>query len=471
MAYDIFISYRRRGGFETAKHLYDLLTKDGYRVSFDIDTLRNGDFDTELLRRIDECRDFILILSEGALDRCVDPSAVASADWVRCELAYALEKNKNIVPIMLAGFTAFPDNLPDDIRKVVRKNGPKYDSYYFDDFYRRLKSDFLETKPEERGDEDAYVTQLLKRLSALKSVPEPTDGQQAELGETYYELGRLASLHNRPDMLDYLPQALAIFRRLAEKEPERYRARIAELEPLVRRNRRTFRLFTGLFLLFTIAFCVLLPAGLLYWIVRAGAAHNYPLMAAGVAVLGGVFALFVYLAGGLYDFSDAELAEQFREGRRRVERFNRTPADDAAAYAAALGALIPGIPASAKVVQPFYCDLGWRIELGEEVFVNMGCTFLDCGGVRIGARTKLGPNCQLYTPQHPVDYLDRRRPVETSFRITIGEDCWLGGGVVVCPGVTIGDRSVVAAGSVVVRDIPADSLAAGNPATVKRRLR
>ena len=160
------------------------------------------------------------------------------------------------------------------------------------------------------------------------------------------------------------------------------------------------------------------------------------------------------LAGGLYDFSDAELAEQFREGRRRVERFNRTPADDAAAYAAA-----------------FYCDLGWRIELGEEVFVNMGCTFLDCGGVRIGARTKLGPNCQFYTPQHPVDYLERRRPVETSFRITIGEDCWLGGGVVVCPGVTIGDRSVVAAGSVVVRDIPADSLAAGNPATVKRRLR
>ena len=467
MAYDIFISYRRRGGFETAKHLYDLLTKDGYRVSFDIDTLRNGDFDTELLRRIDECRDFILILSEGALDRCVDPSAVASADWVRCELAYALEKNKNIVPIMLAGFTAFPDNLPDDIRKVVRKNGPKYDSYYFDDFYRRLKSDFLETKPEERGDEDAYVTQLLKRLSVLKSVPEPTDGQQAELGETYYELGRLASLHNRPDMLDYLPQALAIFRRLAEKEPERYRARIAELEPLVRRNRRTFRLFTGLFLLFAVALCVLLPAGLLYWIVRAGAAHNYPLMAAGVAVLGGVFALFVYLIRK----NRSEFAEQGREGRRRVERFNRTPADDAAAYAAALGALIPGIPASAKVVQPFYCDLGWRIELGEEVFVNMGCTFLDCGGVRIGARTKLGPNCQLYTPQHPVDYLDRRRPVETSFRITIGEDCWLGGGVVVCPGVTIGDRSVVAAGSVVVRDIPADSLAAGNPATVKRRLR
>lgn len=126
-------------------------------------------------------------------------------------------------------------------------------------------------------------------------MPEPTDGQQAELGETYYELGRLASLHNRPDMLDYLPQALAIFRRLAEKEPSVTVRGSPNWNRWCGGTRRTFRLFTGLFLLFTIAFCVLLPAGLLYWIVRAGAAHNYPLMAAGVAVLGGVFALFVYL--------------------------------------------------------------------------------------------------------------------------------------------------------------------------------
>ncbi len=176
-------------------------------------------------------------------------------------------------------------------------------------------------------------------------------------------------------------------------------------------------------------------------------------------------------AGERYDFSDAELAEHFREGRRRLERFNRVAVDDEAGYADALAALIPGVPASAKIVRPFFCDLGWRIDLGEEVFINMGCTFLDCGGITIGARTKLGPNCQLYTPQHPVDYMERRCPVETSLRITIGEDCWLGGGVVVCPGVTIGDRSVIAAGSVVTRDIPDDSLAAGNPAVVKRRLR
>ncbi len=176
------------------------------------------------------------------------------------------------------------------------------------------------------------------------------------------------------------------------------------------------------------------------------------------------------MAGEQYDFSDAEVAACFCESRQRLERFNRVPMDDAAGYAEALGALIPDAPASVMIMQPFFCDLGWRIELGEEVFVNMGCTFLDCGGVTIGARTKLGPNCQLYTPQHPIDYRERRQPVETSYRITIGEDCWLGGGVVVCPGVTIGDRCVVAAGSVVVHDLPDDTLAAGNPAAVKRKL-
>lgn len=145
MKYDIFISYRRKGGFETAKHLYDLLSRDGYSVSFDIDTLRNGDFDTALLSRIEECTDFILILNQGAFDRTLDPSFNPVNDWMRNELSHALKHNKNIIPVMLEGFTAFPDNLPADIAKVVRKNGPKYDSYYFDDFYRRMKQQFFET--------------------------------------------------------------------------------------------------------------------------------------------------------------------------------------------------------------------------------------------------------------------------------------------------------------------------------------
>jgi hypothetical protein len=143
MAYDIFISYRRKGGWETAKHLYDLLSRDNYRISFDIDTLRNGDFDTELLKRVEECTDFILILNKGVFDRCF--VADKQQDWLRCELACALEKKKNIIPVMLEGFTEFPDNLPDDIARVARKNGPKYDMHYFDAFYSKLKTLFLET--------------------------------------------------------------------------------------------------------------------------------------------------------------------------------------------------------------------------------------------------------------------------------------------------------------------------------------
>ena len=108
--------------------------------------------------------------------------------------------------------------------------------------------------------------------------------------------------------------------------------------------------------------------------------------------------------------------------------------------------------------------------LGENVFVNYNCVMLDAGYIRIGRNTKVGPCCQFYTPQHPIDYVERREPKETAYPITIGEDCWLGGGVVVCPGVTIGNRCVIAAGSVVVKDIPDDSLAAGCPAVVKKRL-
>lgn len=144
--YDIFISYRREGGYDTAKHLYDLLTRDGYKVSFDIDTLRNGDFDKSLLKRIDECKDFILIVDAHAFDRTLNPDFNPSNDWLRQELAHALEKGKNIVPIFLHGVQGFPSNLPKDIVAVTKKNGPKYDRYYFNDFYKKLCSSFLTAK-------------------------------------------------------------------------------------------------------------------------------------------------------------------------------------------------------------------------------------------------------------------------------------------------------------------------------------
>lgn len=139
MKYDIFISYRRIGGFETARHLFDLLSNDGYRVSFDIDTLRNGEFDIQLLKRIRKCKDFILIVDKHTFDRTLDPDFEPKNDWLRCELRHALKYKKNVIPIFLSGVDKFPNDLPKDIKDVARMNGPQYDKYYFTDFYRKLK--------------------------------------------------------------------------------------------------------------------------------------------------------------------------------------------------------------------------------------------------------------------------------------------------------------------------------------------
>ena len=146
MKYDVFISYRREGGYDTAKHLNDLLVRDGYNVSFDIDTLRNGDFDTQLLDRIEQCKDFILIVDKHAFDRTLDPTFDPKKDWLRCELAHALKHNKNIIPVFLSEVSSFPENLPEDIAEVAKKNGPEYNKYYFNEFYKQLRSRFLKSK-------------------------------------------------------------------------------------------------------------------------------------------------------------------------------------------------------------------------------------------------------------------------------------------------------------------------------------
>lgn len=143
MDYDVFISYRRSGGYDTAKHLNDLLVIDGYKVSFDIDTLRSGDFDRQLLQRIDQCQDFILIVDPHAFDRTLDPTYPAGNDWLRQELAYALKKGKNVIPIFLSGVTGFPPDLPADVAAVAKKHGPEYSKFYFNDFYKTLKERFM----------------------------------------------------------------------------------------------------------------------------------------------------------------------------------------------------------------------------------------------------------------------------------------------------------------------------------------
>lgn len=169
MKYDIFISYRRNGGYETAKHLYDLLSRDGYKVSFDIDTLRAGDFDTQLYGRIDQCKDFIIIVDQHAFDRTINQGKGyrQKQDWLRCELAYALKKNKNIIPVFLQNTDGFPKNLPADISKVSLKNGPAYSKYHFDSFYDSLKSKFLKSKNHSRMRILLYSIMSLVLLSIL----------------------------------------------------------------------------------------------------------------------------------------------------------------------------------------------------------------------------------------------------------------------------------------------------------------
>jgi len=176
------------------------------------------------------------------------------------------------------------------------------------------------------------------------------------------------------------------------------------------------------------------------------------------------------LRGDLYLGNDPELVAARAEARRRTRRYNATDQDAPEERAAALAALVGRAGRDVWVEPPFYCDYGSYIELGDGVFVNMNCVFLDCAHIRVGPQTFIAPSVQLLTAGHPLDAAQRVAGPEYARPITIGARVWLGGGVIVCPGVTIGDDTTVGAGSVVVRDLPAGVLAAGNPCRVIRTL-
>lgn len=174
------------------------------------------------------------------------------------------------------------------------------------------------------------------------------------------------------------------------------------------------------------------------------------------------------LSGEWFDPRDAELTAIRDNATRLMHRLNAELCGHDEAYRATLRELCPGCKGFIR--EPFYCDYGNNISIGEHTFINFGCTFLDLAPIRIGRHTLIGPKVQLLTALHPFDAAERRAGLEAGRPISIGDDCWLGGGVIVCPGVRIGDRSVIGAGAVVTRDIPADSVAAGNPAHVIRTL-
>jgi maltose O-acetyltransferase len=176
------------------------------------------------------------------------------------------------------------------------------------------------------------------------------------------------------------------------------------------------------------------------------------------------------LAGELYDALDTQLSEDRVKTRLLIKELNDTREDQAAERSRILQLLIPHQGQGLWLQPPFYCDYGYNIKLGDKVFFNFNCVVLDVTYVTIGSRTLFGPNVQIYTATHPINYKERASGLEYARPITIGEDVWVGGSAVICPGVSIGDRSVIGAGSVVTKDIPADVFAAGNPCRVIRTL-
>ena len=176
------------------------------------------------------------------------------------------------------------------------------------------------------------------------------------------------------------------------------------------------------------------------------------------------------LAGELYDALDPQLSEDRLKARLLLKELNDSREDETDKRARILGELIPEGGEGLWMQPPFYCDYGYNIKVGERVFFNFNCVVLDVTTVNIGSRTLFGPNVQIYTATHPMDPKERASGLEYAKPIAIGEDVWVGGSAVICPGVTIGDRSVIGAGSVVTKDIPSDVFAAGNPCRVIRTI-
>ena len=176
------------------------------------------------------------------------------------------------------------------------------------------------------------------------------------------------------------------------------------------------------------------------------------------------------LAGKLYRANDPELRADAERCDRLLRRFNATGAEDRDERAALLRELLGHVGEHVDIRPPLAMDYGYQTSIGPGTFINSGAVILDVGRVTIGADVQIGPNVQLLTPTHPLEPELRRSGAEAAEPIAIGDNVWLGGGVIVCPGVTIGQDTVVGAGAVVTRDLPPGVLAVGNPARVIRSL-
>ena len=147
-----------------------------------------------------------------------------------------------------------------------------------------------------------------------------------------------------------------------------------------------------------------------------------------------------------------------------------TPSPNEAARRAQVLNILFGKPVTADITPPFFCDYGYNIELGENVYFNVNCVLLDVVRITIGGNTLFGPGVHIYAATHSLSHIQRRTGLESGAPVIIEDDVWVGGGSIICPGVTIGRRCVIGAGSVVTKDIASGVFAAGNPCRVIRKL-
>ena len=183
------------------------------------------------------------------------------------------------------------------------------------------------------------------------------------------------------------------------------------------------------------------------------------------------------LAGELYDCGDAELLALWHRAKDLARDYNLTNSSDTKRKSELLNELLGKVGNQLWITPPFHVDYGCNIYFGNNCEVNMNCTFLDDNKIIIGDNVLIAPNVQIYTAYHPTHYLDRFTISENetfnfcktqTATVIIGKNVWIGGGTIILPGVTIGDNTVIGAGSVVTKDIPADTIAYGNPCKVHK---
>lgn len=173
------------------------------------------------------------------------------------------------------------------------------------------------------------------------------------------------------------------------------------------------------------------------------------------------------VAGEPYDAGDPALVAARAACRALLGELNREPTDAPGARGR-LTRLLGSCGDRCFITPPFFCDYGSNIHVGENFYANFNCTILDVCEVHIGNNVMLAPGVQIYTATHPVAVAPRIKGVELGKPVSIGHNVWIGGSAVICPGVTIGNNSVIGAGSVLTKDIPANVVAAGNPCRVLR---